>query len=695
MTYILPQLVHLERDVCGNLEQAEQREWWLANGLGGYAGGTVAGTLTRRYHGMLIAPLHGALQRHLLFAKVDAELLDGDQVIPLHTNRWGSGVIEPRGHLNMESFHLDGRMPVWRYSLDGLLIEARIWMEFGKLSTYIAWRLLANPDDREVRLRARLLVNVRDHHGITQLEECTPEISSHENALDVRQGDLYTLHFNSRCGHVEPANFWVMNFDLPRERERGLPDRDSHLCIGHITFPLYTGHWVGMVASLAEGASPYLIDAMQRFQNHEELLLTQAKNLVPELTDVPRWINQLVMAADSFVVDIAINDTQERTAIIAGYPWFGEWGRDTMISLPGLLLATGRYAQARRLLNSYLPLVNCGMLPNYFPGDNDTPQYNTVDAALWYIEAWRAYLEFHNERQLLTDAWPKLQEIIQYYRDGTRYNIKMDEADGLIYAGEAGVQLTWMDAKVGDTVITPRIGKPVEVNALWYNALMAMAQFAQCLGHQETAANYKEMAEYTKNGFQRFINTGHSGLYDVLDCPDDKLSPDNKYGPEGNDDRIRPNQIFAVSLHFSPLDASAQCSVVEVCASHLLTSFGLRTLAPDHADYRPYYEGDVWARDSAYHQGTVWAWLLGHYALAEYRVSGDANQALLRLEPMQDHLGDAGLGTISEIFDGEAPHTPRGCPAQAWSVACTLEAWWKLQYALRTNNQGEKINECC
>lgn len=688
MTCVLPQTVHFGRDVCNHLEQAERREWWLANGVGGYAGGTVAGTLTRRYHGMLITPLasphNGVLQRHLLFAKVDAELLDGDRVIPLHTNRWASGAIEPRGHLNIESFHLDGRMPVWRYSLDGLLIEARIWMEPSKPSSYMAWRLLENPENREVMLRARLLVNVRDHHGNTQPEQCTPEIRANENDLDVKQSDLYDLHFNSRCGMVETANYWVVDFDLPRERERGLSDRDSHLCVGHITFPLHAGYWVGMVASLEDAASPYMIEAMDRFQAHEGFLLKQPKNVISELIDVPSWINQLIMAADSFVIDIGTGKGQERTAIIAGYPWFGEWGRDTMISLPGLLLATGRYAQARRLLSSYLPLVNCGMLPNYFPKDNDAPQYNTVDAALWYIEAWRAYLEIHNDSQLLIEAWPKLQEIIQFYCDGTRYNIKMDTVDGLIYAGEAGVQLTWMDAKVGDKVITPRIGKPVEVNALWYNALMTMKQLAHCLGHHEAAASYMEMAAHSKKGFQRFIKAGQDGLYDVLDIPD------NKYGPEGNDDRIRPNQIFAVSLHYSPLELNAQRSVVDMCASRLLTSYGLRTLDSAHADYRPHYEGDVWARDSAYHQGTVWAWLLGHYALAEYRVSGDANQALLRLEPMQAHLSDAGLGTISEIFDGEAPHTPRGCPAQAWSVACTLEAWWKLQHVLRTNTQGEK-----
>ena len=684
MTCVFQNLVQLGRDVCNNLEQAEHREWWLANGLGGYAGGTVAGTLTRRYHGILINPLGGTLQRHLLLAKVDAELVDGDHVIPLHSNRWASGAIEPRGHLNIESFHLDGRMPVWRYSFDGLLIEARIWMERGKPSSYVAWRLLANPENRNVTLRARVLVNVRDHHGNTQHEQCTPEISATENQLMVKQGDLYTIYFNFCGAQIEIAKYWVEDFYLPRERERGLSDRDSQLCVGHITFPLQTNNWVGMVASLNDNASPYVTASMERFIAHDEFVLKQAKIVVPEFFEVPAWIDQLIIAADSFMVDVATEGMQERTAIIAGYPWFGEWGRDTMISLPGLLLATGRYRQARHLLSTYLPLVNQGMLPNYFPGDTETPQYNTVDAALWYIEAWRAYLEIQNERDLLVEAWPKLQEIIQYYRDGTRYNIKMDAADGLIYAGEAGVQLTWMDAKVGETVITPRTGKPVEVNALWYNALMTMAQLAQSLGHDKESASYLTMAGCTQEGFKHFINPVTGGLYDVLD------SPDKTYTIEGKDERIRPNMIFAVSLHYSLLEITTQRSVVKLCAKYLLTPYGLRTLCPEDAGYRPHYEGDVWSRDSAYHQGTVWAWLLGHYVMADYRVTGDYALALSNLEALQTHLLEAGLGTISEIFDADAPHSPRGCPAQAWSVACTLEAWWKI---LRAERAKEKVNE--
>jgi len=672
----LPQEVVLGREVCGNLERAEQCEWWLANGKGGYAGGTVAGTLTRRYHGLLIAPLQSSLQRNLLFAKADAELLEGDRVTPLHSNRWGSGAIVPQGHLAIESFRLDGRMPVWRYRLDELLIEARIWMEHGRHSTSLAWRLLENPAQRKVQLRVRLLTNMRDHHGVTSFISPSPAQQINEREIEVSYPDCDTLHFHSRCGVAEQAHFWVEDFDLPVERERGLPDRDRHLCVGYMTFPIHLGHWVGLTASLEQDEPTcYLETAMRRFQARDLAMLTCTKIISSAFSSAPPWIDQLILAADSFVIRYGRDDTHGRDAIVAGYPWFGEWGRDSMIALPGLLLATGHYPQARSLLLGYLPLVDRGMLPNFFPGDGETPQYNTADAALWYIEAWCAYLVAIRDLPSVAQAWPVLQQIIAYYRDGTRHGIAMDAADGLLHAGEPGVQLTWMDAKVGDTVITPRIGKPVEINALWYNALQTMTQFAHALKDEARAAEYTRMAEATKTGFQRFVRPDHQGLFDVLD------------EPEGNGEYLRPNQIFAVSLPFSPLDTEVQRDVVAICARHLLTPLGLRSLDPSSPAYCPHYRGDVWSRDSAYHQGTVWAWLLGHYALAEYRVSGDAGRALSRLEAIQEHLKQAGLGTISEIFDGDAPHTPRGCPAQAWSVACILEAWWKLRCAQTQQNR--------
>ena len=307
------------------------------------------------------------------------------------------------------------------------------------------------------------------------------------------------------------------------------------------------------------------------------------------------------------------------------------------------------------------------MLPNVFPGAGDKADYNSVDAALWYIEAWRAYVQTTQDKTSLRSVFPVLQSITDWYEKGTRFGIGLDANDGLMRAGEPGVQITWMDAKIGDWVVTPRIGKPVEINALWYNALVAMAGFARDLG--DGAEQYDRLASKAQQGFQRFVNPANGGLFDVLD------------GPQGDDATLRPNQIFAVSLPASPLLADVQASVVALCAKELLTSYGLRSLAPTHPDYRPIYNGDVWQRDNAYHQGPVWGFLLGHFALAELRVHGDPDRALARLAPLRAHLFDAGLGTVSEIFDGAPPHTPRGAPAQAWSVACTLETWWRLEQA--------------
>jgi 4-alpha-glucanotransferase len=356
-------------------------------------------------------------------------------------------------------------------------------------------------------------------------------------------------------------------------------------------------------------------------------------------------------------------------SVIAGYPWFGDWGRDTMISLPGLCLATGRFDEARLILETFARFVDGGMLPNVFPGAGDTPEYNTVDAALWYVEAWRAYVEATGDDAALRRAFPVLESIAEHYTAGTYYGIAVDPADGLVRAGEPGVQLTWMDARVGDWVVTPRMGKPVEINALWYNALIALAALAERIGESGTA--HRLAAEKARAGFARFIRPDGQGLHDVLDGPG---------GPGDNDASLRPNQVFAVSLPASPLDPAARRAVIAACAP-LVTPYGLRSLAPSDPAYCPVITGPPHQRDGAYHQGTVWAWLLGHWALANWRVGGDASTAQAILAGIEPHLSDAGLGQVSEIFDGDPPHTPRGCPAQAWSVACILEAWWKLEKA--------------
>ena len=675
----LPDFIRLGRAICGDLEQAERREWWLSNGLGAYAAGTVAGTLTRCYHGLLIAPVYPPLGRWLTFAKADATLIDGGQEIPLFSNRWGGGVAHPQGHIHLESFQLQGRLPVWRYAVGERIIEQRIWLEPGANTVYTAWRLDAPVADRDLQLRVRLLINARDHHARMAPGGFTPQVNMAGEQLHVVCPDSFALRLQAAGGALQPDRDWIENFDLPLERERGLPDRDVNLCAGHALLTLRPGIWVGITASLHDDASADLDAALRRFFQRDAALLERARKSLqippnPPLQkgggeaggiSPPDWIAQLALAADSFLFARPLPDWPDGESLIAGYPWFGDWVRDTMIALPGLTLTTGRADSARRILLTFARFVDQGMLPNVFPGAGETPDYNTVDAALWYFEAWRAYLDASGDPAALAEVFPVLVEMIDWHVRGTRYRIGMDAADGLLYAGESGVQLTWMDAKVGDWVVTPRIGKPVEINALWHNALAIMADFAERLG--QPAGRYAELAANVRRGFQRFVLPDGAGLADLLD------------GPAGDDFTLRPNQIFAVSLPHSPIDPATQRTVVQVCGRELLTSYGLRSLAPTHPDYRPHYRGGVWERDGGYHQGPVWGWLLGHYALAEYRVSGDAAAAQTRLTPIRDHLLDAGLGTISEIFDGAPPHIPRGAPAQAWSVACMLEAWQRLE----------------
>jgi 4-alpha-glucanotransferase len=458
--------------------------------------------------------------------------------------------------------------------------------------------------------------------------------------------------------------------------------------------------WSGLVATRVAAPQPHLAELLRRRRAHDISRLTSAAVATPELRGAPCWVRQLVLAADNFPVIRAAGkeksgkerlgqeksdrEDQERSgqqagqrseSVIAGYPWFGEWGRDTLIALPGLLLTTGRHASARNILMTYARFVDQGMLPNTLPADGSQPVYNTVDAALWYFEAWRAYVSASHDVITLREIYPLLQDMVGWHVRGTRYGIGVDPNDGLLRAGEPGVQVTWMDAMVDGLVVTARQGKPVEVNALWFNALMCMVQFSQLIGKKSEI--FRTRAAQARTGFHRFLKPD-GGLYDVLD------------GPEGDDGSIRPNQILAVTLHYSPLSPPAQALVLAEARHHLLTSYGLRSLAAQHPGYRPRYGGNMHERDSAYHQGTAWSWLLPHYAMAEYRVSGNAELAQSRLAPMRDHLLDAGLGMISEIFDGEPPHEPRGAPSQAWSVACVLEAWVKLERVRRTAKQKEE-----
>jgi predicted glycogen debranching enzyme len=649
-------------EICRDLNQAESQEWLVTNGIGGYASGTVAGMLTRRYHGLLVATLNPPLGRTLLLTKLDETVLYGESVYPLHTNRWADGTIEPSGYEQIKLFRLEGTVPVWRFACTDALLEKRIWMEQGANTTYVQYSL--TQANQPVTITFKALVNYRDYHGSTQSGDWQMAIQPVDSGVVViAYPEAVPFYLLSDRAQVTPAHDWYYGFDLAVERYRGLSDREDHLHAATFEVTLNPGESCTVVASTEPQPTLNSEAALQAHRMYEQQLLDHWKTYhQPNHSDAsPAWVNHLVLAADQFIVNRPLPDSPEGKTILAGYHWFSDWGRDTMISLPGLTLATGRPAIARAILKTFAQYVDQGMLPNRFPDAGEIPEYNTVDATLWYFEAIRAYYSATQDQTLLRELFPVLAEIIDWHCRGTRYSIHLDFSDGLLYAGETGVQLTWMDAKVGDWVVTPRIGKPVEVNALWYNALRIMTRFAAELGIAH--GNYEAMAERALAGFSRFWNLETSSCYDVLD------------GPAGNDVALRPNQIFAVSLPDSPLTPAQQQKVVEACQQRLLIPYGLRSLASNHPQYQGHYGGDQRQRDAAYHQGTAWGWLLGPFVLAHLRVYGNSAQARQFLEPMADHLCTHGLGNLSEIFEGDAPFTPRGCIAQAWTVAEVLRAW--------------------
>ena len=468
------------------------------------------------------------------------------------------------------------------------------------------------------------------------------------------------LYLLSDRASASPIHNWYYGFDLAVERYRGLSDREDHLHAATFEVKLNPGESLTFVASTEQQLLLNGAAALQ-LRHAQEQKLIQWQVPLANAQQPPAWITQLVLAADQFIVDRPLPDEPNGKTIIAGYHWFSDWGRDTTIALPGLTLSTGRPEVARSIIRTFAKYVDRGMLPNRFPDAGETPDYNSVDATLWYFEAVRAYYSATQDDDLLQNLFPVLAEIIDWYCRGTRYNIHLDAADGLLYAGETGVQLTWMDAKVDDWVVTPRMGKPVEVNALWYNALRTMAKFARSLSKPER--EYEAMADRISASFSRFWNERTGYCYDVLD------------GSDGDDASLRPNQIFAVSLPESPLTSVQQKQVVDVCGRMLLTSHGLRSLSPEDPQYQGSYGGDQLHRDGAYHQGTVWGWLIGPFAIAHLRVYKNPAMARSFLEPMANHLYDRGVGSLSEIFDGDAPITPRGCIAQAWTVAEVLRAW--------------------
>jgi predicted glycogen debranching enzyme len=665
--------IQFGREICGNLETAESREWLVTNGIGGYASGTIAGSTSRRYHGLLMAALQPPVGRTQLVAWMDEIVRQGGAEFALATHRWASGAVEPKGFQYIEKFCLEGTTPVWTYVLGDARLEKRVWMQQGANTTYVQYTLRQGSAPLEMELKA--LVNYRDFHGATHAGDWRMRVDAVEHGVKVVAFDgatpFYLLSAGAAC---EPRHEWHRDCFHPEERKRGLDDHEDHLFAALFHTKVEVGGSFAVVMS-TEATAALDGGAARAQRTDRESRLVSAwsapKQDAGGSVGAAEWLPQLVLAADQFIVKRALPEEPEGRSVIAGYHWFGDWGRDTMIALPGLTLATGRADVAKQILLAFARYVDRGMLPNNFPDAGGTPEYNTVDATLWYFEAVRQCFAATRDLQTLQKLFPVLEGMVEAHVKGTRYQIHVDPADGLLYSGEAGVQLTWMDAKIGDWVVTPRTGKAVEINALWINAMETMTGFARLL--KRSSETYDALSRKAKQGFAKFWNAQRGCCYDVIDAPG-----------LGNDPSLRPNQIFAVALPVSPLTSAQQKAVVDTCSERLLTPYGLRSLAQGEPGYQGHYGGGPRERDAAYHQGTAWGWLLGPFALAHFRVYRDRAAAMGFFDSIGAAVRAYGVGSLAEIYDGDAPFTPRGCIAQAWSVGEVLRAWTELAGALES-----------
>ncbi|MGB8128627.1 MAG: amylo-alpha-1,6-glucosidase [Candidatus Angelobacter sp.] len=650
-------MISFDKSVCTNLQAGLSREWLDTNGLGGFACGTIAGANTRRYHGLLTAALNPPGGRMLLLSKLEETLAIGSSRIDLSTNEYASNehesVIHPEGYLLLNNFRLDP-FPTWTFEVKGVRLEKSIFMPQGSNTVQVEYKLLQAPPGTAIVLEVRPLVAFRDYHSTTHENGAFSrelEIAPNLTSLEPYAG-LPRLYFAHDAAHLQEQGCWYKNFSYRVDLERGLDYQEDLFNPFVLAWKLSDKQSATVIASteqkdIREAAAVRSVELQRR----RELVASSP-------VDDP-LVCALTVAADQFLARRG-----EEWTVIAGYPWFTDWGRDTMISLPGLTLFTGRSDIAKSILRNFARHTDMGMIPNRFADSGEKEEFNSVDAALWFFEAARAYAAATNDYDFLRqELYPVFTQIIDFHIKGTRYNINAEE-DGLLHAGAPGVQLTWMDAKIGDWVVTPRSAKPVEIQALWYNALRVMEDLAARFKDDEQRKKYSRLSSLASQTFNRiFWNSDAQCLYDVVDG--DLL-----------DRSIRPNQIFAVSLHHSMLSAERARAVVETVERELLTPVGLRTLSPADPQYRATYQGDQRSRDSAYHQGTVWPWLLGPFISAYVKVNGRSAQSRSRahdlLRGIREHLTEAGLGQISEIFDGDAPHRPRGCFAQAWSVAEVL-----------------------
>ncbi|MDO9530957.1 MAG: amylo-alpha-1,6-glucosidase [Deltaproteobacteria bacterium] len=650
-----------------------QKEWLVTNGLGGYASGTVTGAITRRYHGLLIAALANPLGRMMMLNGLSERLRLPDRRV-MYTGAEELAGVSPEATIALSEFWLEAGLPVWRYEVDGLVLEKRLFLPYRQNTVHVTYLLLSGKG--KLRLGLRPAMHFRSHDApVSQVRSTHYRLTVCEDQLEITGAeDLPVLrlivHGPSTAFTFDRKETSLIPYRT--ERDRGYEWQGSLWSPGYFRTDLGEGDRMTLVASTEEWDTIRALSPEGAFRaelDRRKLLLDAAP---PQAQTGPAA--ELVLAADQFLITpvarledarVRVSGDEIRT-VIAGYPWFTDWGRDTMISLEGLTLMTGRRNEAGQILRTFAHYVRDGLIPNMFPEGEKDGLYHTADATLWFFHAIHRYVQITNDRTTLKLLLPKLVDIIEHHVNGTRFGIGMDPKDALLRQGQQGYQLTWMDAIVGDWVVTPRRGKAVEINALWYNALRLMEGWMKEEDQEAAMRRMNETADRVRESFnQRFWYEQGGYLYDVVDAENG-----------GSDDACRPNQIFAISLDHQVLDEARWKPVMDVVTDRLLTPVGLRSLAPGHPDYKARYYGDLRSRDAAYHQGTVWAWLIGPYVDAWRKLNpGKEAEARRFLAGFVAHLDDACTGSVREIFDAEAPYTPRGCVAQAWSVAEVLRCW--------------------
>ena len=638
---------------CQDLGRALSLEWLETNGRGGFASGTIAGANTRRYHALLLTARKPPSERFVLVNHLEEWLDIEGESIPLSANLY-PGAVHPAGYEHCIEFLTDP-WPTWTFGCNGITVQREILSIHGRDIVIVRWRLVGKKPSGAV-LRVRPKLTGRDYHGTHH------ENGSLSTEAQIGSGmvvwhpysDLPPVRAFHSGGYRHEPN-WYRHIQLPVEQQRGLDAEEDWWSPGEFTFELKSGTTQTM-ALTSETVDRLDVVALAKREQSRRDTVRQAAPAADSLA------GELWCATESY-----LSERGNQQTVIAGYPWFTDWGRDTFISLPGLCLVTGRLDVAWQVIASFAAHVSEGMVPNRFPDAGEQPEYNTIDASLWFIHAIDRYLvASRDEARVRETAWPAVKQILDGYRRGTRYGIRMDE-DGLITGGVPGAQLTWMDAKVGDWVVTPRHGKPVEIQALWVRALEVGDTLARRFGEADYADRCRNDRSNAIASFRkRFWYEEGSYLYDVID------------GPEGNDASLRPNQLYAISLVDELVSRDRAQQILRLVEGQLLTPVGLRTLSPHDPRYCARYEGGVTERDGAYHQGTVWPFLLGPFVTAWMKAFGQSeavrNKARSYLAGLEAHLQEACLGQVSEIFDAEAPHQPRGCCAQAWSVAEPLRA---------------------